>query len=58
MDSECPSLCIPRVYNKITSSEIRVIFEEKLNIGKVKSIQILNTNSHMFKKAYIHFDLD
>ncbi len=53
-----PSLCIPRVFNNITESKIRQVFDE-LGLGKLSRIDIKerkNEKGETFKRVYIHFD--
>lgn len=51
-----PSICIPRVYYSIHKSFIQDIFQIQLKFGKIKKIDIINTNDKNFKKIFIHFD--
>jgi len=57
---ENPSLCIPRVNEKITEKEIRRVIEE-INIGKIARIDIMKINKsvkgiqYKFKSVFIHF---
>ena len=53
-----PSLCIPRVFNNITESKIRQVFDE-LGLGKISGIDIKerkNEKGEPVKKLYIHFE--
>ena len=56
-DSENPSICIPRVFNTINVSSISNIFQNKLNLGKIKKIDMIKTSDPKFKKVFIHFHL-
>jgi hypothetical protein len=51
-----PSICIPRVYYYIQKSFIQDIFQIQLKFGKIKKIDIINTNDKKYKKIFIHFD--
>ena len=53
-----PSLCIPRIFNNITESKIRQVFDE-LGLGKISGIDIKerkNEKGEPVKKLYIHFE--
>ena len=53
-----PSLCIPRVFNNITETKIRQVFDE-LGLGKISKIDIKerkNEKGEPVKKLYIHFE--
>ena len=53
-----PSLCIPRVFNNIDETRIRVVFEH-LGLGKIHHIDIIarkNEKGESFKRVYIHFE--
>ena len=51
-----PSICIPRVYSSIKKNFIQDIFQTQLNLGKIKKIDMINTNDKNFRKIFIHFD--
>ena len=52
-----PSICIPRVYSNINESFISNIFQNKLKLGKIQKIDIINNyNDKHFKKVFIHFE--
>jgi hypothetical protein len=53
-----PSLCIPRVFNNITESRIRQVFDD-LGLGKISRVDIKerkNEKGDSFKRVYVHFD--
>jgi hypothetical protein len=53
-----PSLCIPRVFNNITETRIRQVFDE-LEIGRISRIDIKERNTEKgesFKRVYVHFE--
>ena len=53
-----PSLCIPRVFNNITESRIRKVFDD-LNIGNISRIDIIERGGEKgdsFKRVYVHFE--
>ena len=53
-----PSLCIPRVFNNITESKIRQVFDE-LGLGKISGVDIKerrNEKGEPVKRVYIHFE--
>jgi len=53
-----PSLCIPRVFNNITETRIRQVFDD-LGLGKIRRIDIKdrkNEKGDSFKRVYVHFD--
>ena len=53
-----PSLCIPRVFNNITESKIRQVFDE-LGLGKINGVDIKerkNEKGEPVKRVYIHFE--
>ena len=53
-----PSLCIPRVFNNITETRIRHVFDD-LGLGKISRIDIKERKSEKgesFKRVYVHFD--
>lgn len=53
-----PSLCIPRVFNNITDSKIRQVFDE-LGLGRISRIDIKerkNEKGDPVKRVYIHFE--
>ena len=53
-----PSLCIPRVFNNIEESRIRLVFDQ-LGLGKIHHIDIVarqNERGEPFKRVYIHFE--
>ena len=53
-----PSLCIPRVFNNITESRIRHVFDD-IGLGKISRIDIKERKSEKgetFKRVYVHFD--
>lgn len=53
-----PSLCIPRVFNNITETRIRQVFDD-LALGKINRIDIKERKSEKgdsFKRVYVHFD--
>ena len=54
-DNNNPSLCIPRVYSSIHKDIIKDVFQTKLNFGKIKKIDVINTNDKNFRKIFIHF---
>jgi hypothetical protein len=52
-----PSICIPRIQNNITKSDILSVFQ-KLNFGKIDRIDIINKKSSRgeeYKRVFIHF---
>ena len=51
-----PSICIPRVNHNIHLSFVSEIFENKLNLGKIKRIQFYSSADKSFKKVFIYFD--
>lgn len=53
-----PSLCIPRVFNNITETRIRQVFDD-LGLGKISRIDIKERKTEKgdsFKRVYVHFD--
>ena len=53
-----PSLCIPRVFNNITESKIRQVFDE-LGLGRISGVDIKerkNEKGDPVKRVYIHFE--
>ena len=50
-----PSICIPRVYSHINKKYILDIFQNKIKIGPIKKIDMINTNDKDFRKIFIHF---
>lgn len=51
-----PSICIPRVFSNIPGKDIIDVFQNKLNIGTIKKLDIINNNlDKKFKKVFIHF---
>jgi len=53
-----PSLCIPRVFNNISESKIRQVFDE-LGLGRISGVDIKerrNEKGDSFKRVYIHFE--
>ena len=50
-----PSICIPRVYSSIQRNFIQDIFQTQLKLGKIKKIDMINTNDKNFRKIFIHF---
>lgn len=51
-----PSICIPRVFSNINATDIIEVFQNKLNIGQIKKVDIINNNNDpKFKKVFIHF---
>lgn len=55
-DNLNPSICIPRVFSNIHGKDIIDVFQNKLNIGIIKKLDIINNNSDKkFKKVFIHF---
>ena len=53
-----PSLCIPRVFNNITESKIRQVFDE-LGLGKISGVDIKerkNEKGEPVKRVYLHFE--
>jgi hypothetical protein len=53
-----PSLCIPRVFNNITETKIRQVFDE-LGLGKISRIDIKerkNEKGDTVKRVYVHFE--
>lgn len=53
-----PSLCIPRVFNNITETKIRQVFDE-LGLGKISRIDIKerkNEKGDSVKRVYVHFE--
>jgi hypothetical protein len=60
--SNNPSICIPRVFTNLSSKFIIKIFQNKLNIGPVKKVDVIynhttdeNNSKGQFKKVFIHF---
>lgn len=49
-----PSICIPRIYNKITKWEISEIFN-KIQLGKIARIDVCFNKKTNTYKAFIHF---
>lgn len=51
------SICIPRVFNNITKSKIRFVFN-KLNIGQIERIDIISyiSKSTKVNRVFIHFN--
>lgn len=41
-----PSICIPRVFVNIPAREIINIFQNKLNIGPIKKVDVVNNNTN------------
>ena len=55
--SSTVSLCIPRVFNNITTGRIQNVFDE-LDVGILDRIDLVrceNSKGEKFKRAYIHF---
>ena len=53
----CPSICIPRVFNNISTKFIADIFQHKLKLGIIKKIDTIPIHSNtQFKKIFIHFE--
>jgi hypothetical protein len=53
-----PSLCIPRVFNNISESKIRQVFDE-LGLGRISGVDIKerrNEKGDSFKRVYVHFE--
>lgn len=53
-----PSLCIPRVFNNISETRVRQVFDD-LDLGKISRIDIKerkNEKGESFKRVYVHFD--
>ena len=53
-----PSLCIPRVFNNITETKIRQVFDE-LGLGRISGVDIKerkNEKGDPVKRVYIHFE--
>ena len=51
------SICIPRVLKHISNDFIVDIFQNKINLGIVKRVDIiLNNNTNQFNKVFIHFE--
>jgi len=53
-----PSLCIPRVFNNISESRIRNVFEQ-LELGQIERIDIIerkNDKGDNFKRVFVHFN--
>ena len=53
-----PSLCIPRVFNNITETRIRQVFDD-LGLGKISRVDVKerkNEKGESFKRVYVHFD--
>ena len=54
--NKCPSICIPRVFNHISTAFIADIFQQKLGLGIIKKIDAIPIHSDVqFKKIFIHF---
>ena len=53
-----PSVCIPRVFNNITETRVRQVFDE-LGLGKISRIDVKERTSEKgesFKRVYVHFE--
>jgi len=51
-----PSICIPRVFSNIRATDIIDVFQNKLKLGTIKKVDIINNNADQkFKKVFIHF---
>ena len=60
--SNNPSICIPRVFNNISTKFIIKIFQHKLKIGPIKKVDVIynhikddDDSKWQFKKVFIHF---
>lgn len=56
-NSDCPSLCLPRVFPNITRKRIADVFDD-LNIGDIERIDMVNKTNQAgarFKRVFIHF---
>ena len=56
IDSQ-PSLCIPRIFEKVNHQYIRNIFEQ-LDLGKINRIDIIDRRTDKgdtYKRVFIHF---
>jgi len=55
--NSCPSICIPRVFNNISTTFIADVFQHKLELGIIKKIDTIPIHSNrQFKKIFIHFE--
>ena len=55
--SNCPSICIPRVFKHISTAFIIDTFQHKLGLGIIKKIDTIpNHLDGQFKKIFIHFE--
>lgn len=56
LPSNMPVLCIPRVYQNISESHIRRIFDD-LNMGILERIDIVSKNRkrEKFNRVFVHF---
>lgn len=52
-----PSLCIPKIENNITKLDIIEIFQNKLKIGDIDRVDIIQKSSetNFSNRAFIHF---
>ena len=53
-----PSVCIPRVFNNISETRVRQVFDE-LGLGKISRIDVKERTSEKgesFKRVYVHFE--
>ena len=57
MNSNLPSIFIPRVFPNISEARIRGIFDE-LNMGKIKSIDFVSKTTEtceQYNRVFVHF---
>jgi hypothetical protein len=49
-----PVLCIPRVFDSVSEKEIYTAFN-KLNMGIIQKVKIVNTKNDNFKRVFVHY---
>ena len=52
-----PSLCIPRIFDKVNRRDIQTIFD-KLDLGKISHIDVIERKTEKgqsYKRVFIHF---